>query len=234
MAMSKGMTISVKSKIGNLSIEALDELTRKLYWDDRTKQVKMNYRDERWFGNYGAYSPGGSRDVHIVITDGQQHFCSQQEAIEWLMFPDYIMTSIYTSNGLSISWYKSYKAQTGGRDILTVLITQIYILGKKPVDLPNAQDSLFTVTYSSDYVDNVKIGQFQPSMPKVIGHRLYSGKAIDIMEEQGISAEQVEHCIAKGISSDKYKPDDLFERSEYYANMKKGDYISYTYTGFLG
>jgi hypothetical protein len=230
MAMSKGMTISIISKIGNLRIDALDDLTRKLYWDGKTRQAIMRYRDERWFGNFGAYSPGGRNDVHIVITDGQQHFCSQQEALEWLMFPDYTKTSIYTSDGLSIMWHKENNAHKGGRDLLSVDITQIYILGKKAANLPNAQDSLFAITYSKDYADIIQIGKFQPSMPEVIGQRLYSGKAIDIMKEQGISAEQVEHCIAKGISSDKYKHDDLYERSEHCANMKKGSYISYTYT----
>jgi len=225
-AMSKGMTISVKSKMGNLSIEALDDLTRKLYWDGRTKQVKMDYRNERWFGKYGAYSPGGRSDVHVVIEEGQQHFCSQQEAEEWLLFQDPKMNYIFTKDGLAIGWYKEYnKKKDGFPDVLLVDIVHIYILDKKPTDLSNAQDSLFTITYSNDYVDNVKIGQNRPSVPKIIGQRMYSGMSIDIMEERGITTEQVERCIANG---------NILKEGAILKYLKNGGYTEYIHTSRWG
>lgn len=212
MVMSSGMSISINNKTGNITVEALDGLLRKFYWDDKIRQAKMMYRSERWYGAYGAYSPGGRSDVHMVIEEGQQHFCSQLEAQEWLIFQDPKMNFIFTKDGLVVGWYKEYnRVKNGHPDILNVEIFQLYVLGKKPVDLPNAQDSLFTITYSKDYVDKVKIGQFQPNTPKMIEQRMYSGKSIDMMEERGITPKQVENCIEKGKI------------------RKKGDYPWYSY-----
>ncbi|MDO9392287.1 MAG: DUF4258 domain-containing protein [bacterium] len=212
MVMSEGMSISIKNKTGVIRIEALGNLTRKFFWDGNVDQTKMTYREGRWFGNYGAYSPGGRSDVHIVIEEGQQHFCSQLEAEEWLMIQDPKMNYIFTKDGLAVGWYKEFnRIKDGFPDILLVDVIQVYISGIKPVDLANAQDSLFTVTFSKDYIDKVKIGQFQPSIPKMIGQRMYSGISIDIMKERGITAEQVENSIAKGEI------------------LKKGDFVSYIY-----
>lgn len=202
MVMSKGMSIQVKNTTGSIRIEALDDLTRKYNWDGNVKQTKMRYRDERWNGAYGAYSPGGRSDVHIVIEEGQQQFCSQKEAEEWLMLQDPKMNFIFTKDGLAVGWYKEYNnIKYGAPDALLVDIIQVYLSGKKPIDLANAQDSLFTVTYSNSYIDDIKIGQLQPSVPKMIGQRMYSGKAIDLMQEKGIKPENIEQCIAKGTTS---------------------------------
>lgn len=210
MVMCQGMSISIMNKTGSIRIEALDDLTRIFYWDGNIEQAKMVYRGERWFGKYGAYSAGGRSDVHIVVEEGQYHFCSQLEAEEWLKLQDPKKNYIYTKDGLVVGWYKEYnRIKDGFPDALLVDIVQIYIFGKKPINLANAQDSLFTVTYKNDYVDKIKISQFQPSIPKKIGKRMYSGMSIDIMEERGFKPDKVERCIAKGII------------------LKEGDYISY-------
>lgn len=218
MVMSKGMSIQVKNKTGTIRIEALDDLTRKYYWDGNIRQGKMRYRDKRWYGAYGAYSPGGERDIHIVVEEGQQHFCSQNEAVEWLMFMDPKMNYIYTKDGLLVGWYKETNPPNYP-NVLSVEIYQIYISGKKPVDLPKAQDSLFTITYSDEYIDNIKIGQFEPNKPKMIGQRLYSGRALDIMDEKRfITPKRVETCIVKGKVLTEYE----------------GEYICYIYSTFRG
>ena len=210
MVMSEGMSISIKNKTGVIRIEALGNLTRKFYWDGNVDQTKMTYREGRWFGNYGAYSPGGRSDVHIVIEEGQQHFCSQLEAEEWLMLQDPKKNFIFTKDGLTVGWYKEYnKTRYGAPDALLVDIIQVYICGKKPVNLTNSQDSLFAVTFNKDYIDNVKIGKFKSNIPKMIEQRMYSGKSIDIMKERGIKPDKVERCITKGTI------------------LKEGDYISY-------
>lgn len=221
MVMSEGMSISIKNKTGIINIEALGNLTRKFYWDGNVDQTKMTYRAGRWFGNYGAYSPGGRSDVHIVIEEGQQHFCSQLEAEEWLMLQDPKMNYIFTKDGLALGWYKEYnRIKDGYPDVLSIDVIQVYISGKKPDNLANAQDSLFTVTFSKDYLDNVKISKFKSSIPKMIGQRMYSGKSIDIMENQGITAKQIEHCISEGK---------VLEEGGRVTPLRKLGYKEYTY-----
>ena len=41
------------------------------------------------------------------------------------------------------------------------------------------------------------VGRFSPHKPKIINGRLYSGKALDLMGEMGISYEEVEKVIRK-------------------------------------
>jgi hypothetical protein len=200
IVMVPGMTITAKNANGTITIESNQELKRVYMFDSKEIDVKLTKRDKRWNGSLGAYSPGGGAKVLTVVEEGQQHFFSQKEAIEWLAWQEKDMRYVYSSTGLVIGWHIRNDAKSPSV-ALSVQVWQFYIQGQKPSKLPGARDDLITVTYRVyGQNENVKAGDFMPSAPETINNRLYSGKAIDIMHEKNIQPENVENCIARGKS----------------------------------
>lgn len=200
IVMSPGMIIKAKNTSGTITIEAGKGLKRIYRWDDNSITVKMWSRDARWDGSLGIYSPGGEEDIHAVVEEGQQHFCSEQEAIEWLTWQNDRMHYVYTPDGLVVGFEKETTKDTNApKIILHVDVWQFYILGKKPVNLPGASKDAVEVTFKEGAsVKQIRIGNFQPSSPQKINGRLYSGKSIDVMKEKGITSDRVEKLIIEG------------------------------------
>lgn len=200
IVMVPGMAITARNANGTITIEANQALKRVYKFDSREVDVKLAKRDKRWNGSIGVYRPGGDAKVHTVLEEGQQHFFSQKEAIEWLAWQEKDMQYVYSSTGLVIGWHVRKDANSPSV-ALSVQVWQFYIQGQKPSKLPGAHDDLITVNYRvSGQNENVKAGDFTPSAPETINNRLYSGKAIDIMHEKNIKPENVENCIARGKS----------------------------------
>lgn len=57
--------------------------------NDLRRIVSVEKRKDRWFGSFGVVTKGSLIDIfcpgrRIVYEEGLQHFCSQEEALEWL------------------------------------------------------------------------------------------------------------------------------------------------------
>lgn len=211
--MVKGMTIEAMFPNGKLTITADTTMKRTFRWKNEKIAATLLPRMKRWNGSFGAYSPGGGDPIHIVIEEGQQHFCSTMEALEWVDLQNNRMNYIYTSDGLVIGW----NVQSDNKDSKTIIqaqIWQLYVDGKKPNNMKNSNDKLINVYFSNGYKKSfAEIGTFKPSEPKTINGYLISGKSIDLMKEKKISFDDIEKVLK-------------------YGEIKKdGDYLTYYATG---
>ena len=146
IVMAPNSEITQTSSVGTITITAGRGLKRCYTWEGATRCVEMGPRDERWYGSLGLYFPGPGDHwaEHNGITrgvteEGQQHFKSMDEALTWLKNQEY-PSLIYRNDGLVVGWGKNLP-----RRQLNVSVWQIFIDGKKPTQIPGAQDERITV-----------------------------------------------------------------------------------------
>ena len=75
-----------------------------------------------------------------VLEEGQQHFDSVREALDWIPSQDYLRP-VYRDDGLMVGWRK----WLGPRKQLDVVVWQIYVNGKKPERLPGSTNDAIVV-----------------------------------------------------------------------------------------
>jgi len=205
IVMCKGMSIEVTNKNGKLNIEAIDKFKRIYSWDSKSVTLKLGSRwNQRWDGSLGIYCPSGVPGIHCAVEEGQQHFCSKQELMEWIynypFYTDTSLTFIYTNNGLGIGWVirqKPNDPKLPNMMVLLVNVWQLYINGKKPDSLPGATDSLVNISFDKNVIPCMpSVGNFIPSQPTILNGRMYSGRAVDIMKEGNISSNDIENVIS--------------------------------------
>jgi hypothetical protein len=181
-----------------ITITAIDAVTRNYKTDSLDVTERLIPRSERWYGSSGLYKPTGTHALHMVLEEGQQHFHSADEAMDWLASGTYPKgTHIkYTPDGLVAVWAHS-------QNVLRVAIWQIYIQGNKPTNLDGASMSgLINVSMPHDKSrECAEVGNFTPSAPEIIGGRLFSGRSLDLMKERGVSANAIEKVISHGSAS---------------------------------
>lgn len=195
LVMAPGMVIEATNLNGTVAIRAEDELKRIYFWDNKSKSVKLRPRWKRWYGSLGAYSPGGGLRVHAVVEEGQQHFCCESEAIEWLDWQNERMQWVCTQDGLVVGFAVS-EHPSGDQTAIAVEVWQLYINGEMPKNLSGDQPGnikFFSIGESSRA--QVPIGSFVPSQPMKINGRQYAGRAIDLMKEMSISPQDVEWVL---------------------------------------
>jgi len=148
IVMSEGMKISVTNKNGTMDITAGKGLQRFYTWAGDTRSVIMWPREERWRGSLGIYFPGQGNHwkehdgiTRAVVEEGQQHFKSVEDAIEFLRDTEGYW--VYRDDGLAVGWAK----YEGAGGTLGVDVWQIYINGQKPTKLPGSQNDKITVEY---------------------------------------------------------------------------------------
>ena len=147
--MSRGMVINAANANGAITVTANHELVRTYKWDSQKVTVQLRKRDKRWNGSFGIYSPGGGGNIHTVVEEGQQHFTSEKEAIEWLYWQEKTMCYVYSSNGLVVGWHIAKNANPTLK-ALSVQVWQFYINGQKPSQMSGARDDLIAVNYNND------------------------------------------------------------------------------------
>jgi hypothetical protein len=205
LVMCKGMNIELNNKNGKLQIEAINKTNRRYSWDSKSVSLRLFSRSakpERWYGSMGIYCPSGVSGIHCVVEEGQQHFCSKQELMEWIynyyFYNDTSLTFSYTNNGLGIGWGIRIKPDDPNMMALLVVVWQFYINGKKPDTLPGATDSLVKISFDKNIIPCMPTaGNFIPSQPTIINGRKYSGRAIDMMKEGNITSKEIEDLITK-------------------------------------
>lgn len=146
IAMPDGMILEATTSVGKMRIEAGPQSKRSYTWEGATRSVIMGARRERWYGSKGLGYPGpGNHWVEHngiargVLEEGQQHFKSVKEAMDWLGKRKY-MPFVYNNKGLVVGWNKVLERQQLG-----VEVWQIMINGKKPTALPGSTDDKIVI-----------------------------------------------------------------------------------------
>lgn len=146
IVMSPEMKITATTAIGPITITAGKGLQRSYTWEGATRSVEMWPREERWYGSLGLYFPGSGYHwkehkgiTRGVVQEGQQHFATSEEALQWIADRKY-MPFVYRNDGLMVGWDKKPSRQQ-----LSVEVWQLMIDGKKPTKLPGSQDDKIVV-----------------------------------------------------------------------------------------
>lgn len=198
--MAEGMIITADAPAGKMVIEAGKGTHRTYAWGIFSKTFKLKKRYHRWLGSKGLYRSNGDEAVHVVLEEGQQHFFSEEEAGVWLDWQRARMRWVYTSDGLVLGWYTDLNP-ADGLLTLVVQVWQIYINSEKPKDLTGADDSAISITFTDAFEGELpRVGRFRSHVPKPIDGRWYAGKALDLMQEQKIGAEDVEFVIHRAAA----------------------------------
>lgn len=195
--MAPGMVITASNLYGVITIRAGEKNTRNYSWDGGSKTVRLYARPSRWYGSLGIYHPGGGRDVHLVVDEGMLHFCSMQEAKEWLLLNENQKDWVCSSNGLVVGWYKTQKPQSDYWAVI-VEVWQIYINGRLPVNFEYGENSRLSITGYEEIPEEFSPVNLTLSFPRKINGRVFSGWVQDRMIERKIAVQEVEHVIARG------------------------------------
>jgi len=206
LVMPKGMVIEATNEAGTMRIEAVGKYTRTYSWNGKRKTFRLSPRWERWNGVKGLDGPGGDREMHVVLQEGQQHFSSQEEVYPWLYWESYNgeRNVQYTSDGLVVIWREQQHPTAANYSALSVDVWQIYVNGQKPTGLRGASDWSIKVLQPDSAT--VIIGKPSINTARKMNRRNYYGKALDFMDEGKITPELVE----KLISSVSPKPDGVY------------------------
>jgi hypothetical protein len=131
IVMNKGMKITATTPEGTIIITAGYGLKRSYTWEGETRSIIMWPRGERWYGSMGLYYPGPGNHwkehngiTRGVVQEGQHHFDTAEEALEWLKLPRY-NSCVHNNNGLVVCYSKALERQQ-----LNVDVWQIFIGGK--------------------------------------------------------------------------------------------------------
>lgn len=202
LVMHDGMTITAINKNGSISIHAKKLLSREISWNNHEIKTELMPREKRWYGSLGAYSPGGGLGVHAVVEEGQQHFSSKSEVLDWLLWRNELFDYVYTSDGLVVGWY-TQQDKKSDQIALGLKIWQIYIDGRKPSELKGSSNNLIEISYDNKITSlssELSTTSFVPSKAVTINGRMYSGKSIDYLNDPAVHAttDLVEKTILTG------------------------------------
>ncbi|HBJ87611.1 MAG TPA: hypothetical protein DDZ88_27890 [Verrucomicrobiales bacterium] len=151
-----------------------------------TKVFRLQGRKQRWYGSQGIYRPYGDRDLHAVLEEGQQHFDNLEGAMAWLQQRGRWLDLQWSSSGLVLGW-KDQRRPVDGFPALSVEVWQLYIQGHKPRRLPGSSDAGIVV--SGEPTRDVSDYHLPPA--RVISGRRFTGRALGLMADEGINAQQV-------------------------------------------
>lgn len=147
IVMQEGMKITATTSVGTMTVAAGGGLERSYTWEGATRSVIMIPRHERWInGSFGLYFPGPGNHwqehngiVRGLLEEGQQHFESTHEALEWIESRRWL-TYVYRDDGLTVGWRKD-------GDKLNVDVWQILVNGETPTELDGSQNDMIVVDY---------------------------------------------------------------------------------------
>jgi hypothetical protein len=147
IVMKPGSMITARTPWGVITVRAGEGFERTYYWGDCEGSVVLWPRYERWYGSLGIYFPGPGFHwqecegvARAVVEEGQQHFATEDEALEWIARQQDWMPHVYTRDGLVIGW----RTVIPYRKQLNVDVWQIFVNGQKPIDLRGSQDDAIT------------------------------------------------------------------------------------------
>ena len=143
IVMPPNSQIEAKTTTGTIVIKSGKGLKHYYTFDGVTRSVVMIPRPERWYGSLGLYYPGSGYHWLFqhnginrgVLEEGQRHFASMKDAMEWLKKASEWDPTVYRDNGLVVAYGK-----TLSRKQLDVAVWQFYINGKKPTKLEGSNN----------------------------------------------------------------------------------------------
>ena len=140
-----GMSISATNNNGSITITA-GEGTKRSYESGEWKEEKyLIPRKERWYGSLGLYDPAASNVPYgrLLVDEGRLHFSSISEALKYLYVGSTFYQPVYTNSGLVFGFHLE---NMGNKEpIRSVRLWQIYVNGKRPVNIPGADDEAIKV-----------------------------------------------------------------------------------------
>jgi hypothetical protein len=149
IVMTKGMEITATTGEGTIKILAAEGFERIYMWNDCIRKVEHWPRKQRWYGSKGIYFPGPGfhwKDCNgvkrAVVEEGQQHFDTNDEALEWIKKRRY-MDYVYTHNGLMVGWHIE-------EHTLSCEVWQIMVKGEKPEELEGCEDEKIQITFLAE------------------------------------------------------------------------------------
>lgn len=199
--MPPGMEIEATNRFGRIVVRAGEGTARTYIWEGGRETVNLYRRKGRWYGSRGLYHPGGGRCVHLVVEEGQQHFCSEKEAQEWWLRDQNSLDLRFAANGIVVGWSRA-KHPDMEYWAVCVRVWQVVINGKRAALPPPSGGWGAWVLYPGEQPLPEVNASFVPSQPRVINGRLFSGKVLDLMAERGVRPEEVENTISRGKVAD--------------------------------
>jgi hypothetical protein len=150
LVMTNGMVIIAETPTGTITITAGRGLKRTYIWEGASRSATLWARSKRWYGSLGAYYPGPGEHwrnhngiTRGVLEEGQQHFDSEQQAMEWLRTR--YSPAVYRDDSLVVSFGKVIE-----RRQLNVDVWQILIRGVKPERLERSNNNKIKVDRKID------------------------------------------------------------------------------------
>jgi hypothetical protein len=165
LVLQEGSRLEVASSKGNIAIVAGKGLARQYQWDGCALDSQMHARTHRWFGSLGAYDPAsrmGKADFlkhpsckgvsRTVVEEGQIHFSDLESAEEWIRRRSKSWTTVWTNDGLVVSWIVS-PAQSEGVAIggFSLDLKLMCINGQRPSILAGSSDQAVKLVQSSGH-----------------------------------------------------------------------------------
>jgi len=161
IVMPANATIEATTPEGTITIKSGKGLKRYYSWDGAARSVVMWPRTDRWYGSLGLYYPGpgfhwiGHKGIKRgVVDEGQQHFNTIEEAIEWLHSRSH-SDCVYRDDGLAVCYSKNL-----GRHQLNVDVWQIFLEGKTPSNFQERGGDRIWVNSKNDIY---KVGGHKPT-----------------------------------------------------------------------
>ncbi len=163
LVLTEGSRLEVASSKGNIAIVAGKALARQYQWDGCALDSHMHARTHRWFGSLGAYDPAGRLGKadflkypsckgvsRTVVEEGQIHFPDLESAEEWIRHRPKSWTTVWTNDGLVVSWIIS-PAQSEGVAIggFSLDLKLVCINGQRPTRLAGSSDQAVKLVHSS-------------------------------------------------------------------------------------
>jgi hypothetical protein len=151
--MREGATIEARKENTSVIVTSGKGLDRTYEWDACQLKSDMVPRKQRWYGSMGIYDAapsfglptrGCSGVFRTVVEEGQIHFNDLQFAQKWIERRPKSYNTVWTNDGLLISWNI-----VPGRRQLSVDVWLMCINGKRPKLLVGANDSAVTVSPTS-------------------------------------------------------------------------------------
>lgn len=141
-------TTTFKTEWGPVTLPNPDTYQRTYRWAGCQGTVGLTPRTERWHGSLGISFPGTGfhwREcggvARAVVEEGQQHFDTIDQAMEWIEKQRSAMPHVYRNDGLVVGW----GTVIPDRKELNVEVWQLLIGGSKPTTLPGATDAAITM-----------------------------------------------------------------------------------------
>ena len=162
VVLKPGMIVTATNANGTVTIKAGKGTTRIFSGKNWEKKRNLIPRRERWYGSLGLYDPASSRSPYgrLLVDEGRLYFSSVSKALKYLYSDSHYFKPVYTNNGLVFGYHvetfselkepiKSHYEETFGgvkEPTRSIQLWQIYINGKRPTNIPGADDSAITIS----------------------------------------------------------------------------------------